>query len=412
MCLPTPCNGWCVDMAVASLKSPRRTRAKTPSRFALLSHIDQNLMVMLLLLLGVGLVMVASSSVAVGQRIMGDPLHYTERQLMYLAIGTAMGAVAFCISTERWRAWGPMLIVGCVIGLTLVLIPGVGVTVNGARRWLNLLVVKFQVAEIVKLSTVVYLAGYIVRHKEKVLTTFGGFLRPLFLLAMLSALLLFQPDFGSSVVIMLTAMGLLFLAGVQLAQFSLISFCLAALATMAVLLSSYRMARLSSFIDPWDDPFNTDFQLSHSLIAIGRGAWHGQGLGNSVQKLEYLPEPHTDFVFAVFAEEFGLIGVALLLILFACFVYRGFYVSRLAERAGLEFGALVAAGISLWIAVQTLINLGVNMGVLPTKGLTLPLISSGGSSLMVSCISVAVLLRISAEANQALQKPHQRRRRA
>jgi len=287
--------------------------------------------------------------------------------------------------------------VASLLMLAVLLIPGVGRNVNGATRWLNLVVFNLQVSELAKLSVVIYLAGYLVRHSEAVLNTVGGFLKPMGVIALVVVLLLLEPDFGASVVVIATAMGMLFLGGVQLWLFGVLLLTALLMFAALAISSPYRLERLTTFLNPWADPFDSGFQLTQSLIAIGRGEWFGVGLGGSVQTLFYLPEAHTDFVFAVLAEELGLIGGMVVVLLFAYLVWRIFRIGRQAAVAGNTFAAYLAFGIALWVALQVFINIGVNVGLLPTKGLTLPLMSYGGSSMMAMCVAMAIVLRIDAE---------------
>jgi cell division protein FtsW len=284
--------------------------------------------------------------------------------------------------------------------LVLVLVPGLGHAVNGSRRWLRVAGANFQVSELVRVIVLVYLASYAVRREKELRTTFKGLARPLGLLTCMAALLLAEPDFGAATVLFASGFGLLFLAGARLRYvLGMTLIAAAGFATLAMS-SSYRLRRLTTFLDPWADPYNSGFQLTQSLIAIGRGEWFGVGLGASVQKLFYLPEAHTDFLFAVLAEEMGLAGVALTLALFLGLIWRSFFIARLAAGAGLKFAAYLAAGFGLWLGIQAFINIGVNMGVLPTKGLTLPLMSYGRSSLIVSMAWVGLVLRVYHEATQ------------
>jgi len=308
-----------------------------------------------------------------------------------------MALIAYQVPLAFWERVGPLMLLASLLMLMVLLIPGVGRNVNGATRWLNLVVFNLQVSELAKLSVVIYLAGYLVRRSEAVRTTVGGFIKPMGLIAVVVLLLLLEPDFGASVVIIATAMGMMFLGGVQLWLFGgLLLVALLSFAALAIS-SPYRLERLTTFLNPWADPFNSGFQLTQSLIAIGRGEWFGVGLGGSVQKLFYLPEAHTDFVFAVLAEELGLVGGAVVILLFAYLVWRTFMIGRRAAVEGNGFAAYLAFGIGLWVALQVFINIGVNAGLLPTKGLTLPLMSYGGSSMMVMCIAMAIVLRIDAE---------------
>jgi cell division protein FtsW len=291
----------------------------------------------------------------------------------------------------------PLLVFATVL-LVLVLVPGLGHAVNGSRRWLRVAGANFQVSELVRVIVLIYVASYAVRREKELRTTFRGLARPLALLACMGALLLAEPDFGAATVLFASGFALLFLAGARLRYaLGMTLIAVAGFATLAMS-SSYRLRRLTTFLDPWADPYNSGFQLTQSLIAIGRGEWFGVGLGASVQKLFYLPEAHTDFLFAVLAEELGLAGVALTLALFLGIIWRSLFIARLAAGVGLKFGAYLAAGFGLWLGIQAFINIGVNMGVLPTKGLTLPLMSYGRSSLIVAMAWVGLVLRVYHEA--------------
>jgi len=355
-------------------------------------------------LLALGLVMVGSASIAVAARELGDPWHYLTKQAVFVALGVAAAWVTVQIPLLRWQQLAMPLLVLAALLLLLVLVPGFGRTVNGSTRWLELGAIGFQVSEAAKLAVLLYLADYSVRRQQNLLANWGGFLRPLALVALCAFLLLLEPDFGAAVVMLATAMAVLFLAGVPLWRFVLLAaVALAGVAALAFS-SSYRVERITAFLDPWADPFDSGFQLTQSLIAIGSGAWTGVGLGSSVQKLFYLPEAHTDFLFAIFAEETGLVGVVAVIGLYVLLVGRAFVLARRAESAGLGFAALLASGIGVWIALQAFINIGVNMGVLPTKGLTLPLMSYGGSSTLVTCVAVGLLLRIGYEVGMSTRQ--------
>ncbi|MBZ0072667.1 MAG: putative lipid II flippase FtsW [Gammaproteobacteria bacterium] len=360
-------------------------------------RLDYRLLGVVLCLLALGLVMVTSASVSMADRQFGQPFYYGLRQAVYLLVGLGAAALVFGIRMAHWaRAGVPVLLLALGL-LAVVLVPGVGNTVNGATRWISLGPVNLQVSEPAKLLLLIYLAGYLVRHGEEVRSKVSGFIKPMAVLIVAAALLLAEPDFGATVVLFATALAMMFLAGVRWWQFgTLIGGSGLALAILAVS-SPYRLTRLTTFIDPWKDPFDSGFQLTQSLIAIGRGHWFGVGLGSGVQKLFYLPEAHTDFVFAVFAEEFGLVGVVLLLALYGFLVWRAFAIGSVAEKAGDRFSGYLAYGIGTWLALQSAINIGVNMGLLPTKGLTLPLLSYGGSSLVVMCVAFGLLLRIDYE---------------
>lgn len=364
----------------------------------LAASIDAPLVLAVLALLGLGLVMVASSSLELADRNFGNAYHFFHRQLFFAVLGFAAAVFFWVVPLRRWETAGPLLLLLILVLLIAVLLPGVGRTVNGATRWIPLGVFNLQVSEPVKLLAVLYLSGYIVRHYSNLRLHFLGFMRPLIVLGLGTVLLLLQPDFGAAAILLAIGMGMLFLAGAKLWQFATIGATILAAMSVLVVLTPYRMARLTAFLDPWQDPFATGFQLTQSLIAIGSGAWFGTGLGGSVQKLFYLPEAHNDFLFAVFAEEFGFVGVAVLIALFAVLVWRCFVIGLLAERGGHAFGSHVAFGIGIWIGLQAAVNLAVNMGLLPTKGLTLPFLSYGGSSLIVTLAAIGLLLRVYRES--------------
>jgi cell division protein FtsW len=361
-------------------------------------HIDAVTIALVLGIVLLGLVMVTSASVSIASKESGEAFFYLERQLILTLIGAACAILIFCVRTELLeRASVPLLITAIAL-LFVVLVPGLGHSVNGSRRWLRVLSFNFQVSELARVLVLVYLASYAVRRQEELRGTLAGLAKPLGLLCCVGALLLAEPDFGAATVLFATGFGILFLAGARLRYVIAMTAIAAGGFGLLAVTSSYRMRRLTAFLDPWADPYNSGFQLTQSLIAIGRGQWFGVGLGESVQKLFYLPEAHTDFLFAVLAEELGLAGVVLTLALFLGLIWRSFYISRLASQAGLTFQAYLAAAFGLWIGIQAFINIGVNMGVLPTKGLTLPLMSYGRSSLIVSLAWVGLLLRVYHEA--------------
>lgn len=344
-------------------------------------------------LLLLGLVMVTSASVELAARD-GNALFFLQRQLFFAVVGVAFAAVAMRVPTDTWeRMSGPLLLLGLGM-LLLVLVPGIGASVNGSRRWLRLGPLNFQASEAARVCLLFYLCGYLVRREEEVRTTVFGFMKPLMMLGLGALLLLAEPDFGSGVVLLTTAIGLVFLSGVRLRHF--VPLCAGAALTLAAaaVASPYRMRRLLGFLDPWKDPYKTGFQLTQSLIAIGRGEWFGVGLGASVQKLFYLPEAHTDFVFAVLAEELGFVGVVLVISLVLLVSYRALTISRMAMESGLRFQGYLAAAFGIWLGLQAFINMGVNMGMLPTKGLTLPLLSYGRSSLLVTLSWLGVVMRV------------------
>lgn len=350
-----------------------------------------------LLLLGLGLVMVASASIASAERSLGQPLYYLLRQALYLGAALLLAWGVLRTRLVYWEKAGPLLLLSSFVLLILVLLPGVGRQVNGSMRWLGLGPLNLQPSEPAKLFMVVYLAGYLVRRGAEVCASARGFLKPMALAALLALLLLAEPDFGAAVVLCATVLGMLYLGGAKLWQFGLLLLFALLILGLVALASPYRLERLTSFLNPWADPFNSGFQLTQALIAFGRGEWLGVGLGASVQKLFYLPEAHTDFLFAVLAEELGLAGTLSVIALYGVIVWRAFVLAQRAAQRGQFFAMHLAHGIGLWLALQAFINMGVNMGLLPTKGLTLPLMSYGGSSLVVSCVAIALLLRIGHE---------------
>jgi len=382
-------------MTAATLSYARSTGR--PRRLAL----DPWVIGPVLALLLVGLVMVASASIGIADRATGAPFGYFERQLMYAALGLVAGAFALCIPTPTWDRYSKLLLAAGFVLLLLVLVPGLGHEVNGSRRWLRLGIMNFQVSELARVLLLTYLASYAVRRADELKATFGGFVKPVGVLVAAAVLLLLEPDFGAATVLMTTGLAVLFLAGARIRHLVVpIVLGAAAMALLAVT-SSYRLRRLTAFRDPWQDPFDSGFQLTQSLIAIGRGEWFGVGLGSSVQKLFYLPEAHTDFVFAVLAEEFGFVGVVAVLALFALLVGRALVIARNAARAELPFQSYLAASIGVWLGLQVFVNVGVNTGLLPTKGLTLPLLSYGGSSMLVTLGWLGVLLRVHHETQSA-----------
>jgi cell division protein FtsW len=345
-------------------------------------------------LLLIGLVMVASASIGISERDTGDAFHYFKRQLVYVGLGLVAGCIGLAIPTRIWDERSTWLLIGAFALLVLVLVPGIGYVVNGSRRWIRLGFMNFQVSEAARVMLLMYVSSYAVRRADELRTDFKGFMMPVAVLGAAAMLLLLEPDFGAATVLFVTGIAVLFLAGARILHLLVpIVFGSLALAALAIV-SPYRLRRLTGFLDPWGDPFDSGFQLVQSLIAIGRGEWFGVGLGSSVLKMFYLPEAHTDFVFAVLAEEFGFVGVVVVIGLFALLVVRALKISREAAQAGQQFQSYVAAAIGVWIGLQALVNIGVNMGLLPTKGLTLPLLSYGGSSMLVTLGWLGVLLRI------------------
>jgi cell division protein FtsW len=352
-------------------------------------------------LLLVGLIMVASASIGVSERETGQAFFYFQRQLTFVGLGLVAALLAIAIPTSVWEKHSIYLLGAAFVLLVLVLVPGLGHEVNGSRRWIRLSIMNFQVSELARVMLLTYIASYAVRRSDELCSSFKGFMKPVAVLGAAAVLLLAEPDFGAATVLMATGLAVLFLAGVRLHH--LLVPVLVGVAGMALLAvtSSYRMRRLTAFRNPWQDPFDSGFQLVQSLIAIGRGEWFGVGLGSSVQKLFYLPEAHTDFVFAVLAEEFGFVGVVAVVGLYALLVGRALDISRRAAGAGLQFHSYLAASIGIWVGLQAFVNIGVNMGLLPTKGLTLPLLSYGGSSMLVTLGVLGVLLRIHHETQMS-----------
>jgi cell division protein FtsW len=362
---------------------------------------DPQLLVAAIALAGLGVVMVASSSIAVAEGEQIGALHYLYRHLVFLALGVGIALVIARLELG-WIEQRAGLLLALAFGLLLlVFVPGIGMRVNGANRWIDLGISGFQSVEAAKLFLVAYLASYLVRHRDSVQTNLFGVVKPLGMAGLMVVLLLVQPDFGSAALLMAVTLGMVWLGGARMRNLFVLALPLAPALAWAAMSEDYRIKRLTSFLDPWADPFNDGFQLTQALIAIGRGEWFGVGLGGSVQKLFYLPEAHTDFILAVIAEELGLAGILLVLGLFAWLVGRGFRHGLRAVELGQRFAGYCAFGIALMIALQVLVSVGVNLGVLPTKGLTLPLISSGGSSVLMTCAAIGVLLRISYEVSRA-----------
>jgi cell division protein FtsW len=368
-----------------------------------LAEYDQGLVWAAILLLSLGLVMVYSASIAIaeGSRVTGhQPMFYLMRHALFVAIAIAVGVAAFQVPLRLWQQAAPYLfLIGAGL-LTLVLLPGVGREVNGSQRWISLYFVTVQPSELAKLAAVLYAADFTARKAAHMASFRKGFLPMLVVMLVVGWLLLREPDFGAFVVITVIAMGILFLGGMNWKLFAGLFALLLVGFMLLILASPYRLQRVAGFMDPWADSYGTGYQLSHALIAFGRGEWLGVGLGASVEKLFYLPEAHTDFLLAVIAEELGFVGVAAIIAAFTWIVTRAFMIGRRAASLERYFSALVAQGIGLWIGVQAIINIGVNTGMLPTKGLTLPLVSFGGSALVATCCALAVLLRVDWENRQ------------
>ena len=360
-------------------------------------HYDTWLIAVILLLIDLGLILVSSSSISVAEKTYGKQLYFFWRQLIAVGIGLVCAVVTIRIPLIVWQRLNTYLLLLGILLLVVVLVPGIGREVNGSMRWVKLGSYSLQSSELVRIFMIIYLAGYLLRHGEKLRQSLAGFIVPVSVVTILAALLLLEPDYGTAVVFFAAALGMLFVGGVPLSRFvAWVMVAGTALVTLA-LGSAYRLQRLVSFMDPWSDPDNSGFQLIQALVAFGRGDWLGVGLGSSVQKLFYLPEAHTDFIFAVLAEELGLIGSVTVILLFFFIVWRSFVIAQVAEELDKKFAAYLAYGIGLMIGMQAFINMGVNMGLLPTKGLTLPFVSYGGNSVISNCILIGLLLRIEYE---------------
>jgi cell division protein FtsW len=345
-------------------------------------------------LLLAGLVMVSSASLSVAEGLHANLYFHFERQFFSVLLGCAFAAAVLVVPIKTWKRIAPWLLVASLMLLVLVRIPGIGHEVNGSWRWIRIGPLNFQPSELARWFLVTYVAVFAVRHQTELRSTAQGFYKPLAVLVAAAALLLIEPDFGAAVVLCVTGTAVLFMAGARLRDFMVVCGIGAGVIALLALLSPYRLQRLIAFLDPWADPYDSGFQLTQSLIAIGRGEWFGVGLGSSIQKLYYLPEAHTDFVFAVLAEEFGLLGVLAVVLAFLVLMLRSLRLARIAADAGMPLHACLAAGFGVWIGLQAFLNMGVNMGLLPTKGLTLPLLSYGRSSMLVTLAWIGMLLRV------------------
>lgn len=367
---------------------------------------DQALVWITLLLLGFGLVMVYSASIAMAEASKAthhQASYFLVRQAIYLAISVVAALIIFQLPIAFWQRIAPYLFIAGLVLLALVLVPGIGRTVNGSRRWISLVVLNLQPSELMKLFAAIYVADYTIRKSAHMDSLTKGFLPMVAVMALIGFLLLKEPDYGALAVISAISIGILWLGGINYRIFAGLLILMPILMSGLVILSNYRMDRVTGFMDPFADPYNKGYQLSHALIAFGRGEWLGVGLGASVEKQLYLPEAHTDFLMAVIAEELGLLGVSIVILLFAWLLIRLFRIAREAIANERYFAALMVQGIGIWIGVQSVINIGVNMGALPTKGLTLPLLSYGGSGILANCIALAMVLRVDYE-NRRLQK--------
>lgn len=363
-------------------------------------YLDHWLLIAVIVLVSFGLVMVASSSMVISDRDYGYPLHFIARQVMYLGLGVGIAIIVACLPTKIWEQLSLYLLFLSFILLVLVLVPHIGREVNGSRRWIALGPFTVQVSEVVKFCVIVYLASFLTRREEEVRTRITGFLKPMLLLVIISGFLLLEPDFGATVVIMITALAMMFFAGVRLWQFIVLLIVVALIMAAIAVAAPYRLERLVTFLHPWAHQYGSGYQLTQSLIAFGRGGWFGVGLGNSIQKLFYLPEAHTDFLFAVLAEELGLIGTLSIIGLFSLLITRILKISYIAYLQERLFEAYLAFGFGLWLGLQAMVNIGVNAGVLPTKGLTLPFMSYGGSSMLINSVVIAILLRIAHDCRE------------
>lgn len=375
----------------------------------LVHGLDRPLVTVMAILMAIGLVAVASASVSIADRNLGAPFYYLQRQAVFAALALVGAFVLYQVPTRVWTASGQLLMLGAFVLLLLVLVPGMGKEVNGAVRWIGVGPFNLQVSEPARVMLVLYIAGYMVRRHDELVTRFSGFLKPFLVTGLAAFLLLLQPDFGAAIVLLSTAMTMLFLGGVRVRDISLLG-GIGAMGMAGLAFSSpYRVERMTTFLNPWADPYNSGFQLTQSLIAIGRGEWTGVGLGSSVQKLFYLPESHTDFIFAVLFEELGLLGALVLMALFGVLVWRCFRIGAMAHERNHFFGAYLAWGVGTWLGFQASVNMGVNMGLLPTKGLTLPLISYGGSSLLVTVGALTLVLRVARELTPVSNRRNGRR---
>ncbi|MDH3977135.1 MAG: putative lipid II flippase FtsW [Gammaproteobacteria bacterium] len=364
--------------------------------------VDWTFLLIVAALLCVGLVMLTSASISLAERNTGNPFYYFEQQVIAVLIGLGFAAGMTIVSTDFWMKSGLLLVLMALGLLIAVLVPGLGNTVNGSTRWLSIGGMSvMQVSEPARLLMLMYIAGYAVRHRNELSARFVGFLKPMALVAATCGLLLLEPDFGASVVMLTITLSILFIAGARIRDFLIVSLCVVVALAVLALTSPYRLKRITGFLDPWADPYDSGFQLTQSLIAIGSGQWFGTGLGGSVQKLFYLPEAHTDFVFAVIAEEFGLIGSVLLIGLFGLLVWRILQIAKKSAALSRYYQAYLAFGVAIWMGAQVFVNIGVNMGILPTKGLTLPLISYGRSSMLVTLLAMGLILRIEFENRRA-----------
>lgn len=363
---------------------------------------DVPLLYCVIMLIGVGFVMVTSASMPTAERLFDNPYHIIIRHSLFLAMAFVLFWITACVPMTWWKRSNPYLLLLGLVLLIVVLI--VGREVNGAKRWIPIGPVGIQAAELAKLFFFSYIAGYLVRKREEVQENLKGFAKPIAVFAVYALLVLLQPDLGTVVVMFVTTVGLLFLAGAKLWQFFALILTGIGLVVLLIIVEPYRMARVVGFLEPWDDPFGKGYQLVQSLMAYSQGGWFGQGLGNSVQKLQYLPEAHNDFIFAVIGEELGFVGVASILMLFGTLVFRALLIGEQALKCGKEYEGYLSFAIGIWFAFQTMVNVGASAGILPTKGLTLPFVSYGGSSLLVMTIAAGILMRVDFETKMATKQ--------
>ena len=381
-------------LSISRLRDWKELSRQWPTDFWLVGGI--------LVLMVLGLIMVASSSIAISEKRFGEPLHYLIRQSMAMGMGAVVGYFVLKIPLLFWEDNRIKMFLFGILLLILVLI--FGREIGGSKRWLSLGFMNFQVSEFIKMAVIIFMAGYLTRHASEVKESFQAVMRLGLPFGLMAILLLLEPDYGSTFVVAVIIAGMLLIAGAPWKFFVFTVFPMASLLVMMIIISPYRISRITSYLDPWADPFGKGYQLTQALIASGRGEWFGVGMGESVQKLLYLPDAHTDFLFSIFAEEFGLIGVVLLVVLYLFILYRCFRIGRKAFNKSQFFGGLIAYGVGIWIILQTIINMGVNLGLLPTKGLTLPFMSYGGSSLLMLMIAVAFVLRVDYETRHVREE--------
>ena len=392
-------------MSVDSVTMPFPVKLKSPV------HLDPVLIGLVTTLILGGLVILASASISIGDNAANDPFYYVSRQAIAALLGAGAGFACLFIPIRFWFNTGPLMLLVAFALLLVVLVPGVGHTANGSTRWIRLGFINLQASDPARLCLLIYLAGYLVRQNKSVREQFTGSLKPIIVLVLAGALLVVEPDLGAAIVLVATAFSMMFVAGARFRDFFVFAGLASVMAGLLVVTKGYRLDRFTGFMDPWADPFDKGFQLTQSLIAIGRGEWFGVGLGDGVQKLFYLPDAHTDFVFAVYAEEFGLLGAIAMIVLFSVLLWRIFRLAMNAANADRFFEAYLAIGIGTWLGLQAFINIGVNMGLLPTKGLTLPLVSYGRSSMIVAMISIGILLRINHELQVGGRPVNRRKKR-